>query len=79
MGDRATLRAMEGFDRAEAGSTTCYLDVAGSHEDYDGNERRHCMSKARDSKKPNDKKKAQKTLKEKRQSKREKKLPSPRG
>jgi hypothetical protein len=37
------------------------------------------MSKARDAKKPNDKKKAQKTLKEKRQSKREKKFTSPRG
>jgi hypothetical protein len=37
------------------------------------------MSKARDTKKQNDKKKPQKTLKEKRQVKREKKSAIPRG
>jgi hypothetical protein len=40
---------------------------------------RHCMSKARDTKKQNDKKKLQNTLKEKRQVKREKKSVSPGG
>jgi hypothetical protein len=68
---------MQGFEKVHVGSTNFHLGAACS--DQTTTNERHCMSKAKDTKKQNDKKKPQKTLKEKRQGKREKKSASPGG
>jgi hypothetical protein len=75
---RAILRAMEGCEKVHVGSPNSHLSAVCSDQD-DDERKKHCMSKARDPKKHNEKKKPQKTLKEKRQVMREKQAASPGG